>query len=464
MKRKKMSNLLLRNYLLLYFIMTLILIISIIVAVIIGAIFTKDSVDGPYLAKDIIVDDYKKIDASNILNANGWIEIVDNDLNVIYRKGNSKNKFDTYSKENFYSILTKSSEEEYSDSEFLYSVAYNKNKDFILITAVPNKLNLDLYIKDKKIKPKIFFNTMLIFYILCLIVSLIIYSRITSNTFLVPLEKLMEGVKKLAEGDYSVRISLKSKNEFGALKDAFNLMAEKIEEEKKLKEKSEETRRRLVMDISHDLKNPLASVIGYSDFLLKNSELCQEDRNKYLTIIQSNSIRVDNLVKDLFEFSKFESTNLKITLKNDDICEFLRTLIATYIPQMEDKGIIYDFDIPEESILIPFNAPNLDRALGNILVNGIKYNAKGTTLEIYAKKSCDNFQITIKDNGIGMPKELSKNIFEPFVRVDTSRNSKTGGTGLGLAITKTIIEKHHGSITLDTDLGKGCEFTILLKL
>lgn len=443
--------------------MTLILIISIIVAVVIGALFTKDSVDGPYLAKDIIMDNYEKIDASNILKANGWIEVIDSNLNVIYRKGNTKNKINTYSKEQFYSILTKSKEDEYSDSEYLYSFAYNHTKDFILVTAIPNKLNLDLYIKDKKIKPQIFFNSMLVFYILCLIISLIVYSRITSNTFIVPLEKLMEGVKKLSDGDYSVRISLKSKNEFGELKDAFNLMAEKIEEEKKLKEKSEETRRRMIMDISHDLKNPLASVIGYSDFLMKNSELCQEDIHKYLAIIQSNSVRVDNLVKDLFEFSKFESTNFKIILKDDDICEFLRTLIATYIPLMEDKGILYDFDIPEERIILPFNAQNLDRALSNILINAIKYNSKGTLLNIYAKVVCDDFQIIIKDNGIGMPKELCDNIFEPFVRVDTSRNSKTGGTGLGLAITKTIIEKHNGSISLNTELGKGCEFTIILK-
>src|SRR3712207_971422 len=136
----------------------------------------------------------------------------------------------------------------------------------------------------------------------------------------------MDGVNNITEGDYTTRIKLKAKNEFGKLSDAFNLMTRRLEKETKLKEQSEEARRRLIMDISHDLKNPLASIRGYSDFLIKNLDLSDKEKIKYLSIIENNSIRVNDLITDLFELSKFESLDFTIDVQRVDICEFLREI------------------------------------------------------------------------------------------------------------------------------------------
>ncbi len=462
-KKRKIANLLLKNYVLLYFLMTFILLISLVITIYVTSISIKHVDETKIIASQIMKDDYKNINVSEILRVNGFIQIIDKNLNVIYTKGFSIQNKKKYTKEQYYRMLINNGDNFQYENDYIYSFAYNKNKDFLLVVVVPNKNLQALYDKDSKIKPDFVLKSVVFFYLIILILGILLYSRLTSKNFVTPLKILLNGVKQITEGDYSTRIDLKSQNEFGELRDAFNLMASKIEEERNLKEKSEENRRRLIMDISHDLKNPLASVIGYSDLLIKNTEISKEERTKYLTIIENNSIRANNLIKDLFEFSKFESTDFNLNLIKRDICEFLRELIALYIPQMEEKHINYDFDIPEKSIFICFDSKSMDRAISNLFINAIKYNPPYTNLAIIVKENFYKVEIIIKDNGIGIPKNLSNDIFEPFVRVDSARNSKSGGTGLGLAITKTLIQKQGGTIDLETDTNKGCIFTITFK-
>ncbi|WMJ81049.1 HAMP domain-containing sensor histidine kinase [Clostridium sp. MB40-C1] len=462
-RKRKIANLLLRNYVFLYFLMTFILVVCLIIIMYVTSISIKNIDQARIVATHLMKDDYKTIDVSKIVEVNGFIEIIDKNLNVIYKRGNTPYNKKKYTRKDYHEmILSHQDAFEYED-DYIYSFAYNKNKEFLLVVGIPSKNLQSLYTKDSKFKPNIILKSILFFYLITLVLGILLYSRLTSKNFVTPLKIILNGVKRITDGDYSTRISLKSENEFGELSEAFNLMAAKIEEETNLKEKSEKNRRKLIMDISHDLKNPLASVIGYSDLLIKNPSIDEKERIKFLSVIENNSIRANNLIKDLFEYSKLESTDFSISLQKGDICEFLRELIAVYIPQMEEKDMHYDFDIPEEGIIIQFDYKNLDRAISNLILNSIKYNPLGTTLKIEVENMEDKINIILEDNGIGIPKELVKDIFEPFVRVDSSRNSKSGGTGLGLAITKTIIEKHGGTLRLDTDKGKGCKFTIILK-
>ncbi len=469
-KRKKLANLLLKNYILLYVIMTVILIISLITTLMLGIILylnNQNSVlDNPY---SIMKDDYRDINTTEIEKLNGFIEIIDNNNKVIYTKGKLKEDKTNLSLEDF-NLIIENNYINYPEiskphfcSDYMYRSAYNKEKGFMMIIAIPRESVKEVYLKERKLNPKYFTILSICTCTFILFVGFIIYSRVSSKNFVRPLKILIDGAQKISEGDYSARIFLKSKNEFGELRDAFNTMAERIELEKTLKEKSEEARRRLILDISHDLKNPLANIIGYSDFLIKNQEISKEERLMYLNVIQSNSLRANNLITDLFEFSKLQSIDFMLTMENKDICEFLRSIIASYIPQMEEKGFQYDFDIPEESIFLNFDEKNLDRALSNLILNSIKYNPPNTQIYISVKAIKDKVIITLQDNGIGIPKELQRNIFDPFVRVDEARNSKSGGTGLGLAITKSIIEKHGGTISIESDTGKGTKFTIELN-
>ncbi len=467
MKRKKLSNLLLKNYITMYLLMTIIFTFLIFITISIGIyayvkLNTFKNINNlSFEAKNLITNDYKNINHSEVLKLNGWIEVIDNNCNVLYRKGNDPNKENKYTKEKYYKLLDSNSEE---NSNYMHSFAYSKDGDFVLITAVPYRNFFGTFVKDSKLRPKIFFYLTLLFYVVTFILSMIIYAKLTSKTFTSSLKKLMEGVKGITAGDYSTRIKLKSENEFGELRDAFNLMVQKIEEETKLKEKSEEIRRKLIMDISHDLKNPLASVIGYADLLIKNENINREDGNKYLRVIEKNSQRANNLIMDLLELSKLENIDFKMNYKSEDICEFLRGVIASYIPDMEEKHVNYNFDIPKKNIFMDIDNNQMDRAISNLILNSIQYNKEGTNFKICLKEQKDLVKIIIEDDGIGITKELSKDIFEPFVRVDSARNSQSGGTGLGLSITKAIIKKHGGNIEIESDSGKGCKFVITLKI
>jgi len=467
MKKKKVANMLFTNYILLFVFSTIIfIVVSLIISVSFKGLLKYEEI--PELSAALVIkDDYRNIDYSKILKYKGGIQVIDKNYNVVFSRGINPQNVTQYTKGEFSEFLINSGK---SQRKYHYSVAYNSNSDYWVEIVIPRKPQLvNGVFFDKDGIPIAIDNILFILFLGALInitsfvFGLIFYSRITSNNFVKPLKKLLRGVTKIAAGDYSARVELKSKNEFGDLKDAFNLMAQKIESEKNLKEKSQDNRRKLILDISHDLKTPLSNIIGYSDLLLTNKYISIDDREKFLSVISNNGTRANSLIGDLFELSKMGSPDFKLKLKSIDICEYLRELIASIIPQIEKAGFDSYFEIPIGKKVILIDEKQIDRALLNILNNALKYNPPGTQIKIVLKNFLSKVVIEIEDNGIGIAIEMSEEIFEPFKRVDSARNSQTGGTGLGLAITKTIIEKHNGQISLETETGKGCKFTIELN-
>ena len=301
-------------------------------------------------------------------------------------------------------------------------------------------------------------------FMLSLVLVILIYARLTSVIILRPIQKLLDGVRKISAGDYSAKIDFSSRNELGDLKDAINHMSQKIQSETELREMSEENRKKLILYISHDLKTPLTNVLGYCETIKSEKDISNETREKYLDIIMSSAQMADSLIQDLFELSKIANDSDSSTFKELDICEFLRETLINFIPELEQNEMEYEFEIPEELILCMVNPQKLERAFGNIIHNSIKYSGRGTKLTLSIKHVEDSVFITIKDNGGGLSSDFACDIFEPFIRGEQSRNSKTGGTGLGLAITKRIIESHSGRIIIDKSYKIGCKFIILLPV
>ena len=468
-KSKKMATQLFKNYIIFTIILVAIFMLTIVTLLF---YFSSTYLDLPIdstTEEYIIKQNYKDINVTNFIKHKGYVEVLDKNLDIVMENGSKHKVGFRYSTKYYHDMITNNLKDGY-----FYSSKYGAKKEFILITAMPNSI-FDAYTwgfdhkqqleeVSKRKNYGLSFLTIFPFIIFIFLVStMVLYSKLTSMIFVKPLKKLLKGVNTVKNGQYSTRVEINSLNEIGQLKDAFNLMAEKIQEEKLLKEKAEHNRKRMILDISHDLKNPLTSILGYSEFLLENDDVNIDDRNKLLKVINNNSRRANDLIQDLFEFSRIESTEYKLNVGNHDIGEFLRELIAGYVPMMEQNGVLYEFSITEDEVEIPFDRKNLDRALSNILLNSIKYNSSGITINIKLLLNNNYVVIIIEDNGIGIPKEFQGNIFEPFVRVDTTRNSRSGGTGLGLAISKAIIEKHGGNITLVKDIDKGCKFIIKLR-
>ncbi|MCR5249722.1 MAG: HAMP domain-containing histidine kinase [Lachnospiraceae bacterium] len=242
---------------------------------------------------------------------------------------------------------------------------------------------------------------------------------------------------------------------------SFKRTANEIRAGEELLRSEEEKRMLLVSEISHDLKTPLASVQGYSEMLLSKDVDAQKQR-EYLQSIHDNSVRSNNILRSLFMFSKLGSAGFKPDTERTDICEYTRQIIAEYIPVFEEKDFGYELEVPESELDVSIDRELFRRVYDNLIENALKYNAAGTKILIGVADKGSSVEITVADNGIGIPAEYTDKIFLPFFRADKA-SSKRDGSGLGLAIVRRIITLHAGDISYTGDKG-GCRWLIILPL
>lgn len=304
-------------------------------------------------------------------------------------------------------------------------------------------------------------------YSLSLILLLYLLTRTTAVRILRPIECLTNAVREVGNGQYDINGDFEARYELGQLKEALLAMSKKIKEEDRLRTQSEDDRRQLVLNISHDLKTPLTNIRGYSETALSQYADTDETLKNYLTIIQNNSMKADTLLKNLFELSRIENAGFVPNLTPQDIGEVIRRILTDYIPELEAAGIEYDIDIPSELIIVYVDEALIRRALSNLLDNSIRYltGIQNPILSIrVAHEGLETVGITMTDNGPGIPAELREKVFKPFVTTDQSRNRSYDGTGLGLAITRAIIEKHKGTVAVIDSPPPGASFEIRLPM
>ncbi|MGL5646375.1 MAG: sensor histidine kinase [Clostridium sp.] len=284
--------------------------------------------------------------------------------------------------------------------------------------------------------------------------------------FITPMGKLQQGVRKIAEGDYTVRLKSTEKNEVELLTKEFNKMAERLEDGEKIKKEYEENRKFLITNISHDLKTPITSINGYVEGLLEGV-VKEENVENYLKVIKTNAEYMNRLIDDLFLFSKLDMQKIEFIFSKTNIKLYLEDIVEEFYFILEEKKIkcTYVFDIPE-NMYVNIDGKRLYRALRNILDNGIKYGRGKEDLEIEISlyNDFDNVFIEITDNGYGIEKDQVDKIFKRFYRVDKERTKDFNSTGLGLAITKEIIDAHNGEIYVSSEVNVGTSFTIKLPI
>ncbi len=464
---RKIENRFLVNYILMFIISTMIAICAFLLLWFANDVISKTLVKNNYTAKSLMRDNYKAIDTKSVVDHGGGVQVINTNYEVVFSEGLNtilKNQLTTAEFTDFL-MMSKS-----KGVPFSYSVEYNPKEQFWLIITFPTSIRIDFSIVHNKDFASVdtqgvvvFIMAIVLFYLISLAISTVIYSKITSIEIINPLRKLCDSAKRLKDGDYTARVNLNLKNEFGELEDTFNGMAQQIEHEISLRKQSEESRKRLILDISHDLKNPLASIMGYAELCYSKLNLLKEERDVYTKIIYENSVRIDNLITDLFELSKMESAGYVNNKIRIDICEYMRKEIGAVIPKFEEAGFTYNFDIPEKEIFVMLDTVQMGRVFQNLAANAVQYNPKGTRITISLSEQDCEIVIIFKDNGIGISTEIVKDIFQPFVRVDSARNSQTGGTGLGLAIVEKIIAAHGANIILKTKENSGCEFIIKMS-
>lgn len=408
-----------------------------------------------FMASRIVRSDYKNIDASKIISHGGWVEILDSNKKVIYVIGNKKDNKIIYSEDELLNFMDLNYNNLKNDKSYFYSIAsFNTNKEklYCIVKVPPGIMSINVDVvpsTDKYIeKAAISIVISILIIIIFLIVSVFIYAYLTSKKIVKPLRKILEGIKKMTDGDYSTRIDFNADNEFAEIKDAFNFMAEKIEVSESERKRLESLRQQLLADISHDLKTPLTSIKGYSKALCDGIVEDEEKFKKYLNVIYNKSERATLLIENLHEFTKLDNSQYSINKEEGDFSEFVREIVSEFYNEFQEKEFQLRIDLPEYEIMYKFDKVEMARAISNIITNVLKYNCEGTKAKIELKNDSHGIQLIIADDGIGIDEYLKEKIFEPFIRGDKSRYTK-GGTGLGLSIANKIIQKHGGSLILE---------------
>jgi signal transduction histidine kinase len=462
--KRKLSNQFLGNFLVMLLLTILATIFAFVMLSFASGLISGSLVKNRYPAGALIKEDYRQIDAAGVVEKGGGVQVIDKEYRVVYSSGLDTIGKDKLSAGEFTEFLTQSKNRPYH-----YDILYQPEGEFWLIVTFPTSIRIDFELVHNKeaysgdmINSGLVIGAVTLIYLSVLALFTFIYSRVTAAGITTPLKKLRDGTKLLREGDYSARVDLRLKNEFAELQDTFNDMAARIEHEISLRKKSEEDRKRLILDISHDLKNPMSSIQGYAELLMSGPDMSEQERNEYLEIIHNNSKRANKLLTELFELSQMESPDFSLKPVRADICEYLRQICGELVPQLEHAGFGYEFEIPEESIYVMLDTDRFGRIIQNLVNNAIRYNPQGTTVVVSLTVQENQAFIDISDDGIGIPSHLAQDIFKPFVRADDSRSSKTGGSGLGLSIAKRIAEAHGGDLALLPDVKKGSTFRLTI--
>ena len=464
--KSSISNKLVKSYLFLFpFFLLLIGAIAVI-----GSI-TSHSLLAPLLPtheinlEEFMKDDITKIDITSLVKPDGGGAIVYGDGRIEELAGDTVFNKTHMTKKEWSNFLTNVSD---PSNKVIYSIAYNEKENFWLVVSTPVPLRLYISLtgntnSSQFIVALIFYFVLIVAIFLLLFWGILLYAKKSSNAFVVPLRKLCEIVKNITYGEYDSEVDNKYDGEFLLLRNDIYKLSAELKQEKILREKLESEKKQILLDISHDLRNPLATIMGYAESL-KNTDMTKSSKQThYLEVIYNNSIRANRLMDDLFIYTRFDTPTFPLKFEEYDICEFLREQVALFLPQFELSGIRTLFEIPDKEIFIHIDKSLLSRAFSNLFTNCIKYNKSSITMTLSLEDKKEFIQIILKDNGVGMDKKYEDTIFKPFIRTEVSRNSKTGGSGLGLAIVKKIIIAHKGNIILDTDFNKGCTFTIRLK-
>ncbi|WP_423791718.1 ATP-binding protein [Lysinibacillus fusiformis] len=260
------------------------------------------------------------------------------------------------------------------------------------------------------------------------------------------IEALAEGVMVIAKGNLAYRIEKKGQDEIALLTDNINQMAEEIMTSIEMERKIEQQKNELITNVSHDLRTPLTSIMGYLRLLSEEKYETKEQYDEYLKIAFSKSEQLKNLIDDLFEYTKL--TNDKNTIVRQQVCvnELLDQLMEELVPLAEEKQRIFMKHFSEEKIFAALDSEKIVRVFDNLLINAINYSADDGKIMVSLEGQDDHMRICVANQSDAFTTEELDSLFERFYKKDQARTNVTEGSGLGLAIAKSIVELHGGTI------------------
>lgn len=284
-----------------------------------------------------------------------------------------------------------------------------------------------------------------------LLISLVL-TYYSSKAFTRPILKINEAAAKMARGNLSVRLEVKSNDELGMLSDTINDLSVQLQ-------KIEQLRKELIANVSHEFRTPLSLIKGYAETVRDVTGDNPEKRNRQLDIILEEADRLKNMVNDTLNLSQMESEYFQLDVKTFDIAASARNIRNRFSYMLEQKGQQLELSESSEAIFVSGDELRIEQVLYNFVNNACSHTAAGGFIRIEILENADNVKIKVTDNGKGIDSEEIPYIWDRFYKA----SAEGKGTGLGLAIAKKILEAHGSSFGVESEPGRGSTFWFTLS-
>ncbi|MED0962245.1 HAMP domain-containing sensor histidine kinase [Bacillus paramycoides] len=281
------------------------------------------------------------------------------------------------------------------------------------------------------------------------LVSTLLFFFLT-KPYLKYFDEISKGIHHLANGDFTNRVPISSNDEFGDIAREINIASEKLKEAVERGDFAESSKNQLVVNLAHDLRTPLTSVLGYLDLILKEENLTREQIKHFSTIAFSKSLRLESLIEELFEITRMNHGMLKLDKQAINISELLIQLDEELYPLLEKHHLEARLNA-ETHLYINGDGNLLARVFENLLTNAVRYGNDGRFVDINGYIDHGEVVVQIINYGDSIPEEDLPYLFDMLYTGDKARTEQKGSTGLGLFIAKNIVEQHNGTITAESN-------------
>ncbi|MBW4838931.1 MAG: HAMP domain-containing histidine kinase [Paenibacillaceae bacterium] len=278
-----------------------------------------------------------------------------------------------------------------------------------------------------------------------------LYFYLLTRRYVAYFREISRGINQLAGGDFTNRVHVPSGDEFGEIARDINLASEKLQQAVERGDFAENSKEQLVLNLAHDLRTPLTSVIGYLDFILQGKDLTAEQMKHYTTIAYTKSQRLEKLIDELFEITRMNYGKLNIHRRPLDLSELLTQLTEEMYPIFEKNQLAARLET-EPQLMISGDGDLLARVFENLLSNAVRYGKDGEYIDVRVELDGGEVVVRLTNYGDSIPPEELPHVFDMFFTGDRARTHQEGSTGLGLFIAKNIVEQHEGAISVQSDL------------